>query len=118
MIWALKLATQILRKGGVFVSKVFQSRDSNTINWVCQKLFERVSVFKPDSSRSTSAEFFIVCQNYTRPASIDPRLLDSDVVFSEGVVTDNERMSLSRALGLKANGKQLREREGYTEFGD
>jgi len=38
---------------------------------------------KPNSSRSQSAEIFVVCSKYTAPQKIDPKLLDPNHVFKE-----------------------------------
>ena len=80
---ALKLATQVLRKGGIFITKVFRSKDYNSLLYVCNQLFNKVESSKPASSRSQSAEIFMVCQGFKAPDFIDPKFLDPKYALAD-----------------------------------
>lgn len=80
---AAKLACHLLRKNGTFVTKVFRSKDYNSILWVCNQLFAECLVTKPRSSREESAEVFLVCRGYKKPESIDARFFDPQFIFAE-----------------------------------
>jgi AdoMet-dependent rRNA methyltransferase SPB1 len=80
---SLKTATDHLIAGGTFCTKVYRSSDYNALMWVFQQLFEDVQAIKPNSSRSQSAEIFIVCLKFTKPDKIDPKLLDPNHIFKQ-----------------------------------
>ncbi|KAK1445128.1 hypothetical protein BgAZ_110340 [Babesia gibsoni] len=115
---AAKLAANILRKGGVFVTKIFRSADFNSVIWMLGKCFDRVKVTKPSSSRNVSAEIFAVCLGFKSLKGLDPKLFNPEHVFvSQGAVETSEPV---KGLSLNQLLKQRKKvnREGYEEGDD
>ncbi|KAM0679331.1 AdoMet-dependent rRNA methyltransferase spb1 [Binucleata daphniae] len=83
VIHALKLAYEVLKKNGTFITKVFRSKDYSKILYVLQSLFENVEATKPISSREESAEIFVYCKGYKRPNNLDSSFFDPELVFKE-----------------------------------
>ncbi|GAA5886605.1 hypothetical protein JCM5296_005347 [Sporobolomyces johnsonii] len=134
---SLKLAVEFLRPGGTFCTKVFRSKDYNSLLWVFNQLFTKVEATKPPSSRNVSAEIFVVCQGYLAPAKIDPKLLNPKFVFSEvdgageeagtklsstnplakleGKTVSTKDVLTPAALNVFAPEKKRKQREGYDD---
>lgn len=92
------MATEFLRKGGWFITKVFRSRDYEPLKWAISQFFRKVRVVKPEASRLESAEIFLIGQGYLDPSSIDPKFLDPKHVFGEVEVVKSRETLVSSLL--------------------
>ena len=109
---AFKLATEHLMKNGTFVTKIFRSKDYQSLIWVFNQFFKRVNATKPAASRHESAEIFVVCLGYKAPDKIDPKFLDPKHVFSDvetsidadSAAVDNELINPERKKKAPAEG--------------
>ena len=58
---AMRFSKEVLKKNGIFVSKIFVGSTFNEIIDESKKIFKKSKVFKPSASRKESKESFIVC---------------------------------------------------------
>ena len=59
---AMSLATKILTKEGVFLSKIFMGSIYNEINEKTKNCFKKVVKYKPLSSKKESKEIYVFCK--------------------------------------------------------
>ena len=74
---ALNIASHVLRRGGVFVSKIFQGSDTLLLREQVAVFFKRVTIVKPKSSRDSSLEAFVLGQDFQPPEGFEPIMIES-----------------------------------------
>mmetsp|Transcript_4895 Transcript_4895/g.10131 ORF Transcript_4895/g.10131 Transcript_4895/m.10131 type:complete len:329 (-) Transcript_4895:92-1078(-) len=101
LLAALNIATFVLRPGGSFVAKMFRGRDVTLLYAQLRQFFPLVTIAKPKSSRNSSMESFVVCQNYTPPQGYVPTMitpmLAADYTKAEAAVTTAETQATTAA---------------------
>eukprot|EP00095_Tigriopus_kingsejongensis_P000165 snap_masked-scaffold487_size158652-processed-gene-0.3 protein:Tk00165 transcript:snap_masked-scaffold487_size158652-processed-gene-0.3-mRNA-1 annotation:"hypothetical protein DAPPUDRAFT_309098" len=76
LLAALNITTHVLKVGGTFVAKIFRGRDVTLLTSQLQLFFGDVTMAKPKSSRNSSIEAFVVCQNYQPPTDYQPTMIN------------------------------------------
>jgi 23S rRNA (uridine2552-2'-O)-methyltransferase len=61
---ARDLAREVLKPGGVFLTKMFQGEGSDHYIKSLRQLFKQVMIRKPDASRSRSSEVYVVAKQF------------------------------------------------------
>ncbi|RIA97205.1 FtsJ-like methyltransferase-domain-containing protein [Glomus cerebriforme] len=76
LLSALNITTNILHPGGTFIAKIFRGKDVTLLYSQLKIFFPVVTCSKPRSSRNSSIEAFVVCQNYTPPKDYVPTMIN------------------------------------------
>eukprot|EP00729_Bicosta_minor_P019233 gene19233-23686_t len=74
LLAALNITTHVLKPGGTFVAKIFRGKDVSLLYSQLKIFFPRVTCAKPRSSRNSSIEAFVVCQDYNPPPGYIPTM--------------------------------------------
>jgi tRNA (cytidine32/guanosine34-2'-O)-methyltransferase len=74
IVAALNITTHLLEKGGCFIAKIFRQRDIDLLYEQLRIFFKTVTCAKPRSSRISSCEAFVVCQDYCPPEGFTPSM--------------------------------------------
>ncbi|XP_032836997.1 tRNA (cytidine(32)/guanosine(34)-2'-O)-methyltransferase [Petromyzon marinus] len=74
LLAALNITSHVLKRGGTFVAKIFRGKDVTLLFSQLKVFFPLVTCAKPRSSRHSSIEAFVVCQNYDPPEGYIPNM--------------------------------------------
>ncbi|KAK6641637.1 putative tRNA (cytidine(32)/guanosine(34)-2'-O)-methyltransferase [Polyplax serrata] len=96
LLAAFNITSHILMKGGTFVAKIFRGKDVTLIYSQLKIFFEIVTVAKPRSSRNSSIEAFVVCQNYQPPEDYVPNM--SNPLLSDSYSDTNQLVGTNRFI--------------------
>ena len=67
---AFDIVEKYLKNNGNFVVKIFKGREFEDFTKVLKRTFKNVKIFKPNSSRDSSAEIYIVAKNFLEQKQI------------------------------------------------
>ncbi|KAI8051128.1 FtsJ-like methyltransferase-domain-containing protein [Syncephalis plumigaleata] len=85
LLAALNITTHVLREGGAFVAKIFRGKDMTLLNAQLSIFFRKVTCSKPRSSRNSSIEAFIVCEDYQPPKDYVPSMINPILDLHYGI---------------------------------
>ena len=102
---ALNLALCVLKPGGKFVAKIFRAKDVDLLYYQLRLMFSKVTVAKPRSSRASSIEAFVVCEDFRPPTGFVPSL---DNPLGQGAVQPPTDVNLEE---LEPTGKRKEKRK-------
>ena len=107
---SFKLASEFLIEGGVFVTKVFRSKEYPLVLAALKKYFKKVEATKPDSSRSVSAEIFVYCKGFQTSVA------RSDPVNLREILSGSQELSVPNAITNILHPEKKRvNRDGYED---
>ncbi|GAB5357613.1 hypothetical protein AAMO2058_000389100 [Amorphochlora amoebiformis] len=71
---AVKITTNVLEPGGVFVAKVFRGKEVGRLMELLNRFFKDICMSKPKACRNSSMEGFVVCQGFNPPPTYIPSM--------------------------------------------
>jgi len=80
---ALEIASRFLTHGGWFISKIARTEHFDSLIGVTSQFFKKVSVTKPEASKSESSESYVICKGYEPPKKLDKAAFDPEKIFNE-----------------------------------
>ena len=92
---ALNISLEVLEIGGTFVAKIFRGREISLLFAQLSRYFETVVCAKPQTSRNSSFEAFVVCQKFrgnidenidNEKNGLDTRILLDDIYTKENTM--------------------------------
>eukprot|EP00039_Didymoeca_costata_P000064 m.44000 g.44000 ORF g.44000 m.44000 type:complete len:380 (-) comp10032_c0_seq1:2573-3712(-) len=92
LLAALNITTCVLKPGGAFVAKIFRGKDVTLLYSQLKLFFTDVVCAKPRSSRNSSIEAFVVCQNYQPPPGYVPTMKVPLNYFEFNNLSDSNRV--------------------------
>ena len=98
LLAALNISTHVLRRGGTFVAKIFRGPDADILFRQLAVFFTHVHCAKPASSRNSSLEAFVVCQDYRPPEGYAPTTLTRFIEAGYRFVDDEPVDELHRKI--------------------
>ncbi len=96
LLSAINISTHVLCENGTFIAKIFRGRDVGLLYTQLRLLFHKVSVAKPASSRNSSIEAFVVCQEFKGGEFFD---LPLEGGFDPDTYTCNDGMEWKAGAG-------------------
>lgn len=97
LLAALSITTHVLVPGGTFVAKIFRGKDTTLLYSQLKIFFEKVSIAKPASSRNSSIEAFVVCQNYQPPVGYIPQMINP-MVDDVQIIANETKSDVNRLI--------------------
>ncbi|CAH1173649.1 unnamed protein product [Phaedon cochleariae] len=87
-------ALAILQKGGAFVLKIFTIFEESTINllFLLNCVFEKVTIFKPCSSKSGNSEVYVINTKYKGFSSLEKLWVKLSNVYKDKTLYDTKSM--------------------------